>query len=170
MTIKENEIVTITAGQYQIMSNTYIVARKLIDECVLIHPIAPDCCIIKKDSELNIDFPQSQNSVELCLLYAKVNSNILGHSMSADLDSLCYYFVIKKTFTPKQRHDLANILGKIASVVFASNASGLDSKTKTVPHSKHLNSDPIVSSLMARSRSVLAPEHSHAGHGSRTVL
>lgn len=43
--------------------------------------------------------------------------------MAADLDALAYYFVVKKSFTAKQRHDLANICGKIASVVLGNNIS-----------------------------------------------
>ena len=122
-TIKENDIVTVSVGPYQAMSNTYIVARKLPEESILVHPIAMDCCIIKSDTELNQALAQGQNPVEKCLLFAKFNVNILGHSTTADLDALCYYFVVRKTFTPKQRHDLANIVGKIASVILSNNLS-----------------------------------------------
>ena len=121
--IKADDIVTVAVGPYQMMSNTYIVARKLINESVLVHPIAPECFILKDDSELNQTLAQGQNPVEKCLLFAKMNANILGHSMTADLDALCYYFVVRKNFTPKQRHDLANIVGKIASVILSNNLS-----------------------------------------------
>ena len=130
MEIKERDIVTISIGEYQTMSNTYIVLRKLQGESVLVHPIAMDCCILKKDNELNANLAQGQNPVERCLIYAKAHTDILGHSMAADLDALCYYFIVKKNFTQKQRHDLTNIVGKIASVVLASNQAAAANKVK----------------------------------------
>ena len=128
--IKEGAIVTVPMGLYQNMSNTYIVARKLPTECVLVHPIALDCCIIKADEELNQTLAQAQNPVEKCLLFAKAHVNILGHSMAADLDAVCYYFVVKKNLTSKQRHDLANLVGKIASVILSNNLTAAGIKIK----------------------------------------
>lgn len=119
--IKEGDLVTISLNEYQIVSNTYVVVVKLEDRCVLSHPLAPDCLLIKKDEDLNNNFPSMQNSMEKCLVFAKKNRECLGYTMASDLDALCYYFVIKKDFSPKQRQELANMCGKIASIVLGNN-------------------------------------------------
>lgn len=121
--IKEGDLVTIALSEYQSVSNTYVVAKKLEGECVLSHPLAPECYIIKKDDALNDYFPTMQNSIEKCLFFAKKNKDCLGYSLASDLEALCYFFVIKKEFTPKQRTDLANICGKISSVLLGNNLS-----------------------------------------------
>lgn len=121
--IKEGDLVTISLGEYQTVSNTYRVAKKLDVECVLQHPLAPECYIIKKDEELNNAFPSAQNQIEKCLFFAKKNSNVLGYTMIGNLEALCFYFVIKKTFTPRQRVELTNICGKIASVLLENNVT-----------------------------------------------
>src|SRR5437764_1220934 len=121
--IKEGDLVTVTLGPYQVVSNTYLVAKKLEAESILSHPLAPDLYILKKDEDLNNAFPSMQNPVEKCLYYAKKHRDILGFTMSSDLDALCYYFVIRKDFSPKQRGDLASICGKIAAAVLNGNVS-----------------------------------------------
>lgn len=121
--IAQGDLVTIKLNDYHFVSNTYMVHRKLEKEALLSHPLAPDCFIIKADEDLNVDFPTGQNQIEKCLFFAKKNISLLGHTMGGDLDALCYYFVIKKSLTVKQRTDLGNICGKIASVVLNSNIS-----------------------------------------------
>ena len=48
--IAEGDIVTVELDDAAV-SNTYFVLRKLTDECVLSHPLAPECLIIKSDLE-----------------------------------------------------------------------------------------------------------------------
>lgn len=119
--IKEGDLVTISLGEYRVVSNTYRVARKIGSQCLLSHPLAPDIYILKNDTELNNNFPSLQNQVEKALVYAKQNTSALGYTMAADLEALIYFFIIKKEFTPSQRNDLANICGKIASMIINSN-------------------------------------------------
>jgi hypothetical protein len=114
--IQAGDLVTVSLGEYQVISNTYRVARKLDGESVLSHPLAPDCFILRKDTDLNQTFPSMQSAVEKCLVYAQKNRDLLSHTMKEDLDALCFYIVIKKSLTPKQRTELANICGKIASI------------------------------------------------------
>lgn len=121
--ISVGDLVTVELDAYNVASNTYHVVAKFEGSSVLSHPLAPDCFIVKLDSELNNTFPSMRSPVEQCLLFAKNNREKLGFTMAADLDALAYYFVVKKSFTAKQRHDLANICGKIASVVLGNNIS-----------------------------------------------
>lgn len=115
--ILEGDLVTINLSEYQAVSNTYQVKKKLEGQSILSHPLAPDCLIIKDDTELNNAFPSMQSQIEKCLFFAKKKRDVLGHTMAEDLEALCFYFVIRKDFSQKQRHDLSNICGKIASVV-----------------------------------------------------
>lgn len=115
--IQEGDLVTVNLGEYQSVSNTYLVAKKLEHQSILSHPLAPECLILKDDSELNKCLASMQNAVEKCLFYSRKNKELLGVTMNANLEALCFYFVIKKSFTLKQRDELASICGKIASVV-----------------------------------------------------
>jgi hypothetical protein len=121
--IREGDLVTVSLNEYQIVSNTYQVLKKLEKQSILKHPLAPECLLLKDDSELNNAFPSMQNGVERCLFFAKKNKECLGYTMAADLDALCYYFVIKKDFSPKQRQELASMCGKIASVILGNNVT-----------------------------------------------
>ena len=121
--IKEGDLVTVSLNEYQIVSNTYRVLKKLEQQSILQHPLAPECLLLKNDEELNNAFPSMQNSVEKCLHFAKKNRDCLGYTMAADLDGLCYYFVVKKDFSPKQRQELSSMCGKIASVILGNNTT-----------------------------------------------
>jgi hypothetical protein len=128
--ILEGDLVTVELNQFQAVSNTYRVLKKLQDICILSHPLAADCLIMKLDHELNNTFPSTRSPLEKCLYYAKNNKEYLGYTMTEDLEALCYYFVIRRQFTPKQRNDLANICGKIASVVLGNSISAAISGIK----------------------------------------
>jgi hypothetical protein len=121
--IKEGDLVTVSLNEHSDVSNTYLVFKKLDGQSILSHPLAPECLIIKDDFELNQDFPSMQSQLEKSLTFAKKNRNELGYTMARDLDALCFYFVIRKEFTPKQRRDLSNICGKISSVILGNNVS-----------------------------------------------
>lgn len=128
--IQVGDLVTISVNEFQVTSNTYRVARKLENESVLSHPLAPDCYIIRQDSDLNNSFPSMQSQVEKCLAFAQRNKDALGHTMAEELDGLCFYLVIKKSLTAKKRADLASICGKIAAVTFGHNISAAVSTIK----------------------------------------
>lgn len=119
--VQEGDLVTLTLDEFSGVSNTYLVAKKLPDQSLLQHPLAPECYLLKDDSELNKSFPDLQKPLEKCLFFAKKHKDLLGYIISAELDALCYYFVLRKTITTKQRHDLANICGRIASFLLQAN-------------------------------------------------
>lgn len=121
--IKENDLVTIQTTKYNTASNTYRVYRKFEGSCILTHPLAPECYIIRKDEDLNNVQAVLPNSLERCLYFAKQNQELLSHSSRADLEAMIYFFVIKKDFTPKQRTDLAAICGRVAAVKLHSNTA-----------------------------------------------
>jgi hypothetical protein len=79
--------------------------------------------ILRSDSELNSAYPANQSPIESCLNFAKKNRELLSFSVSCDLDSLCYYFVIRKDFSSKQRQELASICGRISTVLLSNNVS-----------------------------------------------
>jgi hypothetical protein len=133
--IQVGDLVTINLTEYQLVSNVYQVAKKLEGECVLSHPLAPDCYIIRRDDELNKTFPSMQSSIEKCMVFANKSRELLGYTMAKDLEALAIYFVIRKELSMKQRHDLANICGKIASVVLGNN---LASAITTIKQNKAL--------------------------------
>lgn len=128
--IKVGDLVTLTLGEYNTVSNTYRVERKLETECILSHPLAPECFIIKKDDDLNSELATLKDPIEKCLYYAKKHRDYLNHVTKADLDSLCIYFVLKKVFSSKQRSELAAICGKIACIILGDNLSLAISKIK----------------------------------------
>ena len=163
--IAEGDIVTVELDDAAV-SNTYFVLRKLTDECVLSHPLAPECLIIKSDLELNNTGATMQSPLEKCLNFAKSNKASLGYTMAADLEALSYYFTIKKQFTPKQRADLANICGKIASVSLGNNVSAAVS---TIKYNKPLL-DEYNYTLCNSVKGVLTDPLSLSGKGQRYTV
>lgn len=119
--IKVGDLVTLQVGEFSTVSNTYKVERKLEAESLLSHPLAPGFLILKKDDELNSALGILQNDLEKCLSFAKKHDEYLGYSLKSDLDALCMYFVIKKNITSKQRNELSNMCGKVASVILNNN-------------------------------------------------
>lgn len=164
--IAEGDLVTVDLSENHSVSNTYLVLKKLPDECVLSHPLAPECLMLRTDDQLNNAFPSMQSPIELCLNFAKNNRSYLGYTMAGDLDALSYYFIIKKQFTPKQRADLANICGKIASVALGNNISAAISEIK---HNKALL-DEYNHSLCNSVKGVLADPLSLQGKGQRFTI
>ena len=164
--ILEGDLVTIDTDEHYVGSNTYQVLKKLPSECVLSHPLAPECLIIKADLELNNTFPSMQSSIERCLKFAKANRSDLGFSTSAELDSLTYYFIIKKQLSSKQRNDLANICGKIAAIILGNNVAAAVSEIK---HNKALL-DEYNHSLCNSVKGVLQDPLSLEGKGQRFTI
>lgn len=154
--IRAGDLVTVSLNEFQVVSNTYQVARKLEGESILSHPLAPECYILRQDKDLNTTFPSMQSQVERCLVFAKKNRELLSHTMKEDLDALCFYLVIKKSITPKQRTELANICGKIASIQLGYN---INSAIQTIKAHKALFDD-YTHSLFNNSRRYINEPHS----------
>jgi hypothetical protein len=119
--VKENDLVTVTTNKYSNASNTYRVFKRIGNECILSHPLSPECFIVKPLDDLNNVPAILQNSTEKCLVFAKKNDRFLSHSVKADLEAMVFYFTIKKDFTIKQKSELASICGKITSVILQNN-------------------------------------------------
>lgn len=119
--IKEGDLVTTQNQDYNTASNTYKVIRPKGAECLLQHPLTTDILVLKPQTDLNNVQASLQNSIEKCLVFAKEYDKFLSHTAKADLQAMIYFFVVKKLFTTKQRADIANICGKIASVILQSN-------------------------------------------------
>jgi hypothetical protein len=117
--VKAGDLVTLSLGTHSQHSNTYKVERKVKGEVVLSHPLAPECLILRKDEDLNQAFPALQSTIEKCLIYAKKHKEYLGYNISADLESMCFYFVIKKDLTTKQKNELYNMCGKISATILS---------------------------------------------------
>lgn len=121
--IKEGDVVTIIQDATHQVSNTYVVVKSFDELVLLRHPLAPDCLITKPVGEINIDMAVLKAPVEKCLDFAKSRQKDLGYTSLADLDALCYYYVVRKTITPKQRHELSLICGKLAAIELGHNLS-----------------------------------------------
>jgi len=119
--IQENDLVTVENPRYSTISNTYRVVKKFDEECVLAHPLAPELMFFKSDEELNNVQGNLPDSLERCMRFAKTNSEELSPSSRSDLEAMIYFFVVKKTFTMKQRTDLMSICGRIASSLLQNN-------------------------------------------------
>lgn len=130
--IKVGDLVTVNLGQYNQSSNTYRVEAKLKKKKYLLSsPIAPECYIIKDESEFNTVVANLKSPIEKCLLYAQSNRNYLGYIMQADLDALGYYFVVKKDFSPRQKEKIAAMCAKIASIKMNQNLQSAAYLVKT---------------------------------------
>lgn len=113
--IKVGDIVTTNLGQFNNFSNTYLVTSCPEGSRLLTHPLAPECLIIKNESELNTQGANLQDAFEKCLNFASKHKALLGSTNVADLEALIFYFVIKKDLTSKQKSDTLNTCGIIAS-------------------------------------------------------
>lgn len=119
--IKEGHLVTIKQDKNHDVSNTYIVVRVFDDSVLLEHPLAPKCLLLKGREEVDVDLALMKSPVEKCLDYASKGRINLGYTGQADLDSLCYYYVLNKKITPKQRHEISLMCGKLAAIELCHN-------------------------------------------------
>lgn len=161
--IKTGDLVTVDFGKFNTSSNTYQVFKKIKNQSVLYHPLVPECLLVKNDSELNNVLAILQSPTERCLAFAKANTQYLGYSSAADIDALCYYFVIKKDLTPKQRTELASSCGKVAARMLNNNIQSateiinqnialLDDFTATIYHKfkKKINNIQLIETITDR--------------------
>lgn len=115
--LKIGDIVTIPFGRLK-SSNTFIVGDLQEDRALLYHPLYPDIYIRESIGVLNTISAYLKDSTERSLDYVKRNSQALDHNALADLESLCMYFVVKRKLTPKQKRNLSQMCGRLASITF----------------------------------------------------
>ena len=121
-TISVGQLVTVDLGEFCSASNTYLVVSKFKsvegkEYCVLSHPLAPKCHIVKESDELNKVMAQLKDATEHCLDFAQKHNKYIGYKLQAELDALCLYFVIYKNLASNQKDRLALINSKIAAVI-----------------------------------------------------
>jgi len=133
--IKQGDLVTVQLNENSTASNVYSVARKLAGECVLNHPLFPECLIIRKDEELNKVGAQLKNSTEKCLEFVMKNRSLLDFNSGADVYAMAAYFVINRKLSSRQLKVLAGYCGKIASIILDNN---LGSATRKVSENQAL--------------------------------
>jgi hypothetical protein len=114
--LKENDVVTLDLGKNSKLSNAYHIHRKLDGESILSHPLAPQCLIIKKDSELNTVLGHGKSTHQRCLEYVKRNKQYLSYHDKCEIDALCLYFVVYKNTTPQHRHSVSLLCEVIAKI------------------------------------------------------
>ena len=115
--LKVGDLVTVNFGQFNAASNTYKIEATLKKgNFLLTNPITTDCYIVKHHSELNTVLANIKTPIENCITYLQQNRQYLGYVAQADLDSIIYYFLIKRELTPKQKDRLATMYAKICSI------------------------------------------------------
>lgn len=129
MEIKTGDLVTIQLDQYNTASNVYMVVRNLGDECVLNHPLYPDCLIMKPTKALNIVGANLKNPTEKCLDFLSANIIYFNFGEVSEIYATIAYFIINRKLSSKQLKTISNYCGKVASIQLENN---LSSAVKTV--------------------------------------
>lgn len=113
---KENDIVTLEMGSQNPPSNTFRVVRKLENESVLSHPLAPECLIIRKDEDLNKTLGTSKSTHQKCLEWLKKNKSYLKYWDVCEIQALCAFYVVYRMTTPDHRQRLSLLCEKTARI------------------------------------------------------
>jgi len=100
---------------------TYRVVQTLGENKILSHSLTPSCLIVKPDRALKEPLHEMPSEVERAIRFAMANESLLGFTALADLKAISYFLVIEGYLSGKQRGELSNICGKIASVKLANN-------------------------------------------------
>ena len=122
---KKDDLVTVQLEETNKASNTYIVlghvmddAGDLTDAVVLFHPLHPKCFVIRHVTELNKVQATLKDSTERSIEFAMKFQEHLDHNIKGDLEGLRLCFVIHRSLTNRQKNNLSNICGTIASIYF----------------------------------------------------
>lgn len=111
------DIVTLQFGKLK-SSNTFLIKDLGDDEALLYHPLAPNVYIKEDVNKLNLVSANLKDSTERSLDFVKQHIESLDHNSVADLEAMCLYFVIKRKLTPRQKRNLSQMCGKLASIIF----------------------------------------------------
>lgn len=114
--MKTGDIVTLE-GKNLYYSNTYLVSEILGNgEVLLSHPAAPGCYIKAGIDALDKTPPLPKRPIEKCLDYAIKNKALLNYDLASEIDALCYYFLVHRNFSRRQKKHITRLCGQIASV------------------------------------------------------
>lgn len=116
--MKKGDIVTVELEENNKASNTYIIGDLLGEEAFLSHPLNPKVFIKKPVRELNTVAANLKDSTERAIEFALQNCEYLDYNTKAYLDSLIMVFVVNRKLSNKQKKDLSDICGYIASIQF----------------------------------------------------
>jgi hypothetical protein len=125
MEIKIKDLVTLDFGPYSNASNTYEVAGfGEGDTLFLTHPLVDGNIFVAVNKEsVNKTVAKMKNPTEMCLDFGKKYKDMIGYKLQAELDSLCFYFFVKKFLTPTQKESLAEICSKISIILLKNDLS-----------------------------------------------
>lgn len=118
--IQTGDVVTIPFENL-VSSNTFIVDTVVGDDALLYHPLFPKILVKEQVVKLNKVQANLKDSTERSLDFANNNKKYLDYNTTADLESLCTYFVVRRKLTPRQKSLLSSICGKIAGIKFNDN-------------------------------------------------
>lgn len=114
--MKPGDIVTVELEETNKASNTYLVEAIDGDKAFLTHPLSPKVFISKKKSELNRVAANLKDSTERAIEFSMKNSNYLDYNTKSYVDALAMVFVVSRKLSNKQKKDLSDICGCIASI------------------------------------------------------
>lgn len=127
---KKDDVVTIELDQTNRASNTYIVVGYLMDDegdqtdvVILRHPMHPEALLMRHIDQLNKVQPNIKDSTERSLEFALKFDKHLDHNTKGELEGLRLCFVIHRNLTNRQKNQLSNICGTIASIYFHNDIS-----------------------------------------------
>lgn len=128
--MKQNDVVTVELEETNKASNTYLIYGYVINddntetgEVILRHPIHPDAMIIRPSSTLNKVQANLKDSTERSLEFAMRFDKHLDHNTKGDLEGLRLCFLVHRNLTNRQKSQLSNICGTIASIYFHNDIS-----------------------------------------------
>lgn len=115
--LQVGDIVTLQFGKLK-SSNTFLIKDIDNSEVLLYHPLVPDVYVKEALSKLNLVSANLKDSTERSLDFVKQHTDSLDHNAVADLEAMCMYFVVKRKLTPRQKRNLSQMCGKLASIIF----------------------------------------------------
>lgn len=120
MTAKAGDIVTVPFKNLAV-SNTFIVDTDMGETVLVRHPLAKDCFLKFKKSELNTVVANLKDSTERSLDFARRHQGLLDKDSIEDLDALGLSFIVKRKLTPRQKQILSKLNGYIAKQLLGGN-------------------------------------------------
>lgn len=123
MAIKLGDLVTVELSATNSASNVYVVARKLEGECLLQHPLAPQCYLLKPDADLNRAPPSLKNSMDKCLDFSAKNLEVFDANDATELRALFCHFVLNRKLSQRQGRTVSAACGKVAAAMLRNNVN-----------------------------------------------
>lgn len=120
MELQIGDIVTVSFNKLK-SSNTFFVKSFDDEEVLLYHPLFPEIYIKETIDNINLVAANLKDSTERSLDFVKQHSGSLDHNTMADLEAMCLYFVVRRKLTSRQKRNLSQICGKLASITFDDN-------------------------------------------------